>query len=208
MTLEFNQVREALKPVGRRDDVIIKSLKDSPKDGYIFEFGVFEGKSINLMARHRPEQKVFGFDTFEGLPEDWVVSPNKIIPKGYPVPKEMVKTEDNVTYIKGMFQDTLEEWMVDFPNAAALVHIDSDLYSSCKYVLTTLNEQMIPGTVILFDDFYRWGRERIPNQFYANWEEGEWKALNEWLDECNRTVKPLYRCNDMTHWSASFLVVN
>src|SRR5690348_1698775 len=47
-------------------------LKDSALiPGFLAEFGVFSGKSINLIAERYPERKVYGFDSFEGFPSDW-----------------------------------------------------------------------------------------------------------------------------------------
>jgi hypothetical protein len=37
----------------------------------VCEFGVFEGASINHIAARIPHRTVFGFDSFEGLPERW-----------------------------------------------------------------------------------------------------------------------------------------
>ena len=52
------------------------------------------------------------------------------------------------------------------------------LYSSCATILTELNDQIKPGTIILFDELTN----------YLNWEEGEWKALQEWMKIHNREV--------------------
>ena len=38
--------------------------------GLVLEFGVFSGKSINHIAS-RTNLQVYGFDSFEGLPEAW-----------------------------------------------------------------------------------------------------------------------------------------
>ena len=40
-------------------------------EGMLLEFGVFRGQSINQIARVVPDRTVHGFDSFEGLPEDW-----------------------------------------------------------------------------------------------------------------------------------------
>jgi hypothetical protein len=47
------------------------SLLQIPNAGIIAEFGVWKGESINFFARNCPHAKVFGFDSFEGLEEDW-----------------------------------------------------------------------------------------------------------------------------------------
>ena len=49
----------------------ITSEKRLP-DGEVLEFGVFSGRSITFAANALPNITVHGFDSFEGLPEDWV----------------------------------------------------------------------------------------------------------------------------------------
>src|SRR5450631_2069107 len=44
--------------------------KRSVREGLILEFGVYSGRTINHMAA-LTQEKLFGFDSFEGLPEDW-----------------------------------------------------------------------------------------------------------------------------------------
>jgi hypothetical protein len=40
-------------------------------DGLYAEFGVNNGGTIAYIARQKPAQTIHGFDSFEGLPEDW-----------------------------------------------------------------------------------------------------------------------------------------
>src|ERR1700722_6594943 len=42
---------------------------------FYMEFGVFEGDSMARIAERfsHPQARFFGFDSFEGLPEDWVL---------------------------------------------------------------------------------------------------------------------------------------
>jgi hypothetical protein len=42
-----------------------------PSTGLILEFGVFSGNSINIIADKFPLRTIYGFDSFEGLPEEW-----------------------------------------------------------------------------------------------------------------------------------------
>lgn len=50
--------------------------------------------------------------------------------------------------------------------------------------------QIVPGTILYFDEITGWGE--LIDQYDA-WEEGEYKALLEWLSECNREVEPVSR---------------
>jgi hypothetical protein len=52
------------------------------------------------------------------------------------------------------------------------LHIDCALYSSTACVLRLVAERIVPGTVILFDELIG----------YPGWQEGEYKALCEWVE--------------------------
>lgn len=179
-------------------------------DGYFIEFGVWFGRSINYIAKNFPEYHYYGFDTFEGVDEIWetggktvdmsrfnVSDPNNIDDKtGLP------KVEKNVSLVKGLFQDTLEGWLADHKDTVSFINMDPDLYSAAIYVLETLNERIIPGTIIRFDEICDWRTVNFPGfnrnnhhtiSQYTTWEEGEWKALNEWMEKYDREVEPLWR---------------
>ncbi len=53
------------------------------------------------------------------------------------------------------------------------MHIDCDLYSSTKTIFDNLAEQIVPGTVIVFDEYFN----------YPNWQQHEHKALQEFVNE-------------------------
>jgi hypothetical protein len=120
------------------------------QDGRWLEFGVYKGESINLLARRR-QGRVFGFDSFEGLPSSWA----HLHKKGeYTVEARLPKVEPNVTLVQGWFEETLppllRTWGVF---TSALLHIDSDLYQSARFVLFSLAETLTVGSVIVFDEF-------------------------------------------------------
>jgi O-methyltransferase len=121
------------------------------------EFGVFEGRSQRTWSQLNtsPETRFFGFDSFEGLPEDW--SAEKPMPKGSFATSG--KTPDisdpRVRFVVGWFQQSLPAFIKSYePKNPALIHIDSDLYSSSLFCLTSLNHLMPSGTIIIFDEFY------------------------------------------------------
>ena len=115
-------------------------------DGLWLEFGVRGGGDIRRIAGRAPGD-VFGFDSFEGLPEDWThfqrkgrYSMDGQIPDNMP---------PNVQLIKGWFSDTLPTFLAQHRGPIAFLHIDSDLYSSAKTVLNQLQGRITDGTVIL-----------------------------------------------------------
>jgi len=122
------------------------------------EFGVYQGESILYFAgiHSNPSSRFVGFDTFEGLPEDWTEF-SRIVPKstfttGGATPQTV---DTRVSFVKGLFQKTLPGFLANFQCSRQLViHNDSDLYSATLYVLTRANDIITAGTIIIFDEFY------------------------------------------------------
>lgn len=168
--------RDKLNHVSRYDH-IKGSVDEIMIGGYVLEFGVGAGHSLNCIS-NQTDRTVYGFDSFAGLPENWSPNPQIIFAKGsfkYNPPETI---QNNVKIVSGWFEDTIPIWKEINFGPIAFLHIDSDLYSSCVTILTELNDQIKPGTIILFDELID----------YLNWEEGEWKALQEWLNEYDREI--------------------
>jgi hypothetical protein len=101
---------------------------------------------------------VIGFDSFEGLPEDWRDGFGKGRFAG-PVPEV-----PNAEIVIGWFEDTLPTWTQnneDTLNNLSLVHIDCDLYSSTKTILDNIGNYLKPGVVVVFDEYHGY-----PGWFY------------------------------------------
>ncbi len=119
-------------------------------DGLWLEFGVFQGRSLNHLAG-LTSGKVYGFDSFEGLPRGWTPS---VKAGAFSTGGILPSTAENVVLVKGWFQHTLPEFLrVNPDTSVALIHIDCDLYESARFVLWELRSRMRPGTVIVFDEF-------------------------------------------------------
>ncbi len=119
------------------------------------EFGVYQGDSLRqwLGLNPHPKSRFYGFDSFEGLPEDWLSGHKS---KGaFTCQGEMPAIDDpRATLVKGWFNQTLEPFLADFTvQNQMVVHLDADLFSSTLYVLMTLNRVIPKGTVFVFDDF-------------------------------------------------------
>ena len=130
------------------------------------EFGVYKGATIEKWANLNSDKDslFYGFDTFAGLPETWVVFTKSIEKNYFDVGGNIPKIDDDrISFIKGLFQETLPEFLEDYNNNHQLViHNDSDLYSSTLYVLTLADKIIVPGTIIIFDEF-----SSILNEFRA-----------------------------------------
>ena len=142
------------------------------------EFGVFEGAAIKnwIELNKNPDSRFFGFDSFEGLPENWT----KIHQKGsFDVGGELPDIDDpRVNFVKGWFQDTLPSFL-DSYNAAEkiVIHNDSDLYSSTLYCLTKLDQLLKPGSIIIFDEFYDLIHEFKAFEEYKSAYRRKWRMV-------------------------------
>jgi hypothetical protein len=116
-------------------------------DGLFLEFGVREGDSINYIAHIISPHIIYGFDSFEGLPETWERKRDGSLnyEAGTFTVEKIPEVRANVVLIKGWFSDTLPLFANNELDKVAFINIDSDLYSSARTVLTVLNKQIVNG---------------------------------------------------------------
>lgn len=161
-----------LKPKDIRSYAISKSLKNlSNKSNLFLEFGVFRGESINLFAEILNEKKfqIYGFDSFEGLEEEWNM--NEYNPIGtFSLKQKLPKVRKNAILIKGKVQDTIDNFLEKNKEKKIIfAHFDMDTYTPTKYALKQIKKYLTKGSVILFDQFYA----------YPNWQRHEYRAFIE-----------------------------
>jgi hypothetical protein len=170
------------------------SLEQTSLQGSVLEFGVFEGTTINIISEYFANRSVWGFDSFEGLPEDWITDNKKLRwPKGHFKVDNLPIVNKNVKLVKGWFDETLSKWINDHKDPISFLHIDCDLYSSTNTILTLLNPFIKKGTIIVFDELYHWSKPKK----YTAWKDGEYKALAQWLETYDRNIEILSRSNYM-----------
>ena len=146
---------------------VLKQASDETKvDGMHMEFGVRTGGTMNLLAKRNPTQQFHGFDSFEGLPEPWT---GWWAAEGAFKRSAIPKVADNVELIVGWFNDTLPGFMEQHEGPVAFVHADADLYSSTVTILDNVGPRLIPGSVIVFNEYFN----------YPNWKAHEYKAWQE-----------------------------
>lgn len=163
--------------------------------GDYLEFGVFRGASFiramkihdYLFRRKRQleQMQFYAFDSFQGLPD--ISSPvDREVPQfeggQYAAGRDLFLGNlkkagvdvAKVHLVPGFYQDSLNaRTKATLPlRAAAIVHIDCDLYESTLQVLDFLTDYIQDGTVILFDDWMC---------FKGHPNRGERRAFSEWL---------------------------
>jgi O-methyltransferase len=131
----------------------IQKLEGTDKKIKYLEFGVSQGHSFKWWVTNNTNEqsRFFGFDTFEGLPEDWGMFKAGAMSTHNALPQI---DGSRHTFIKGLFQDTLPAFIKQNDlSGPLLIHLDADLYSSTLYVLTTLAPYLKSGDILIFDEF-------------------------------------------------------
>ena len=145
------------------------ALPKIASNGLILEFGVRKGLTIKEIAKRIPTRKCYGFDSFEGLPEDW--SGQQYAKGAYSENGKIPKVPSNVFLEKGWFKDTLHNFLKNHKEKIDFIHFDADLFSSTKSVLDLLGKRFHKGTILIFDEYFN----------YPNWENHEYKAFQEFV---------------------------
>jgi len=165
-------------------------------EGDIVECGVGRGVSmLNWCALSEysqkyqdepkwPERKIWGFDSFEGLPEPTAEDLNVEWENAHNIDAGTISDTSRLGVLKMMEQSGIsakylassvelrqgwfEKSLPGFNTKIALLHIDVDLHDSYEFVLRELFDQVVPGGVIAFDEYKnRWDLERFPGAAIA-----------------------------------------
>ena len=166
--------------------------------GEVLEFGVYKGASIIRFATYREllentySRKIIGFDIFGEFPKTDNDDDNKFIQRfeeqgGNGISKEALedfikhKNINNIELIKGNVFDTLDEFLEKNKQIKiSLLHLDLDVYKPTKFILEKLYERMVPGGIIVFDDY--------------GTVKGATDAIDEFLKEKNKKIEKLSLC--------------
>jgi predicted O-methyltransferase YrrM len=163
------QLREMprVMPYFDKADTLAAALKAAPQEGLYLEFGVHTGGSLRTLVEHAPSGTVFGFDSFEGLPEDWR---SQFVAGTFAV--EDVPEVPGAEIVVGWFDQVLPGFLAEHPEEVAFLHLDADLYSSTKTVLDALESRLRAGTVVVFDEYFN----------FPGWQEHEHRAWTEFVE--------------------------
>ena len=141
--------------------------------GTVLEFGVATGRTLNQFAYWLPQKIIHGFDGFVGLPEDWTSR----MRKGFFARSTLPDVRKNCQLWVGWFDATLPGFCkeVQQQKPIALLHVDCDLYSSTVTILDQLKDNIVSGTVIVFDEYMN----------YPGWQLDEFRAWQEHVTKYN-----------------------
>ncbi len=150
------------------------SLVKTQVPGFIAEFGVARGDTLNFLA-DLTDEWVYGFDCFSGLPTDWRPGFDR---GTFAVPDlRELRFALNARIYKGLFQGSIPLFLSEVTGPARFIHIDCDLGTSTLDVLFGLESRIVPGTWIQFDEFYG----------YEDFENHQVAALQQFCTQTGRT---------------------
>ena len=165
--MKFNDAYRFLRHYPDRKKLyqyILESEHLALKPIQYLEFGVCGGDSFRWWLENNKDNtsSFHGFDTFEGLPEDWGFY--KQGDMHAPIPDV---SDKRAGFEKGLFQHTLLNFIdqkIDKTGKKKVIHLDADLFSSTLFVLTSLAPYLREGDIIFFDEF------SVPNHEYYAWQ--------------------------------------
>lgn len=162
-------------------------------DELLLDLGVWLGWSTRLMS-DASGRRVYGFDTFEGLVEDWQVDDQVLFKRGTfslsdPLAQRSmrdtgVNLQDglpaalgrDVQFIKGSTYETLDPFLAERPGAPIrLFHMDLDTYESCLHGLETCKERFVEGSILVFDEYLVTNGEMLAFFEFQRQYELEWR---------------------------------
>jgi hypothetical protein len=182
-------------------NVAVDCAKSLGTDGRILEFGTNNGGSLLYLWRHVPQTfTLYGFDCFEGIPEEWDSLPKGSI-KGYGFPSELWSDDPalrekvaeqvrltgeippppqpNIRIDKGLFAHSVPRFLKDgVPDDIRLIHFDADIYMGTRPVLDSICGQIRYRYYVLFDELYSVNHEfRAWMEFVELFGVAEWRVV-------------------------------
>eukprot|EP01084_Bolivina_argentea_P318080 551549_1 len=161
-----------------------KLIQDKDEDLWL-EFGVYSGRAINVIAAYTDvENKIYGFDSFEGLPEKWMREDTNQFDKGtFSLKGKLPNVKANVQLIKGLFDKSIPKFITDViekeGRKISYIHIDCDLYSSTKTIFELLPKYIKKDAIFDFDELIN----------YDGYFKHEAKAFFEFVQKNNVTYQ-------------------
>ena len=159
-------------------------------EGDVVECGVWKGgMSAGMAYLLGKGRKYYLFDSFEGLPKpealdgeyavEWQESDDKDLNINNCTAEQadadaiMKKTGVDYQLVKGWFQDTVPNF--EGIEKIAVLRLDGDWYESTMITLEKFEPLVVPGGVIILDDYYFW--------------EGCSKAVHDYLSRQKSTAR-------------------
>lgn len=179
--------------LGQERGRVLWSLLEERADleGVVVELGVYKGGSALLLHRAAPTRHMHLFDTFSGHPDvDRFHDDRSAQPVGR-------FSDTNVNDVVALFRGApvaihvgVFPWSAQYWHPApriVVAHIDADLYESVHAACELLYPWLVPGGVMIFDDY---GFPDCP---------GAKRAVDGWAAAHGHVVQPLTTGQALLH---------
>ena len=123
-----------------------RMIELSKKARPFYEYGVWRGEAFQYLIK--TFKKGYGFDTFEGIPEDWHHEKAGTYSSDGNIPQI-----EGGEFIVGKFEDTLPGFFSEPRPMASIINFDADLYSSTICALNFAKPVIDKHTILIFDEF-------------------------------------------------------
>lgn len=159
---------------------LLDMLDEKQVAGTVVEFGVAAGSWLNIILDHMDQKgicrQVYGFDSFEGLPEPDQQHDGNAWRKGqYANPFDTVQKalrlseRKHLHLLKGWFFDSFNTPEAQNVKEIAFAKVDCDLYGPAVECLDFITDRLSDGAILMFDDWTHLATL------------GETKAFMEWV---------------------------
>lgn len=153
--------------------------------GAVVECGVWNGGSSAIVAAGLKsagdsDRPFWLFDSFEGLPQPTEKDEAKVRENYFPgwctggvervreAHRLVGHSLESTTIVPGWFDDTLANH-AEAVGPIALLHVDADWYDSVTTVLRTFYGQVVPGGIVVIDDYDNWsGCRKAVHDFFGD----------------------------------------
>lgn len=158
--------------------------------GDIVECGVWRGGSMHAVARTLTNcgdqtRELYLFDTFEGMTEPteadvrqdgmaaadllatkerssnvWAFASLEDVRAGF---KDVPYPSERIHFVKGRVEDTVP---AEVPDTISILRLDTDWYESTAHELLHMWDRLVPGGVLMIDDYGHWkGSRQATDEF-------------------------------------------
>lgn len=163
----------------------VQQITDANVNGDLVECGVWKGGSsmisaLALLSRGSHDRKLYLYDTFAGMSEPTArdVNVDGVAAEGQwrklqvgdinkwdyasraEVEANLASTgypSDRLVLVEGKVEDSIPSVL---PQRIAILRLDTDWYESTKHELEHLYPRLVPGGILLLDDYGHWGGAR------------------------------------------------
>ena len=191
----------------------IRDLAAREVPGDIVECGVWRGGNLILAGLLRQElglkRQIWAFDTFAGMTaptqhdtksdgkldvegkfdalqkqqhNEWCYASREDVVQNF---QHVVGSADGLRIVEGPVQETLND-PANLPDQIALLRLDTDFYDSTKAEMENLYPRLVPGGIMIIDDYGEWvGARKAVDEYFAD--------QHVWLQRVTHSVRMMVK---------------